>query len=454
MNDLLRDLQVNESNTVLNAVEKIESSRVQSVFVVNLDNVLLGIITNGDVRRFLLHGGKMDSPVTECMNTGFRGVTASASREELLKLLDLGFTVIPKLDEKGCLIDLVTHEYELASPEAPVLARSRAPVRVSFGGGGSDLTYYFVDYPGLVLSTTVALYCHVTLIPRADQGINIYSEDLGTSTHHSSLLKLLENPLQDLLTAVVSVIKPAYGFDLYVRSDFPIGSGLGGSSAVTTAIIAAFNELRLDHWNTYEIAELAFHAERLCFGVLGGWQDQYASAFGGFNLIELDHKKNLVHALRLEQSILNELEECLILCDTGIKHDSGNLHEQQRAIYSAEDKSAQMQQVVALCRTMHHHLIRGELIEFGRCLHEAWGLKQGLSKGISNFQIESIYNAALNAGALGGKLLGAGAGGFFLFFVKTQDRAEVTKVLRSLNCKISTFKFETQGVVSWRTKIL
>ena len=454
MNDLLRDLQVNESDTVLSAVKCIESSRIQSVFVVNLDNVLLGIITNGDVRRFLLHGGKMDSQVTECMNTGFRSVTASASREELLKLLDLGFTVIPKLDEKGCLVDLVTHEHELASPEAPVLARSRAPVRVSFGGGGSDLTYYFVDYPGLVLSTTVALYCHVTLIPRADQRINIYSEDLGTSTHHSSLLKLLENPLQDLLTAVVSVIKPAYGFDLYVRSDFPIGSGLGGSSAVTTAIIAAFNELRLDHWTAYEIAELAFHAERLCFGVLGGWQDQYASAFGGFNLIELDRKKNLVHALRLGQSILNELEECLILCDTGIKHDSGNLHEQQRAIYSAEDKSAQMKQVVTLCRTMHHHLIRGELIEFGRCLHEAWGLKQGLSKGISNSQIDSIYTAALNAGALGGKLLGAGAGGFFLFFVKPQDRAEVTKVLRSLNCKISTFKFETQGVVSWRTKIL
>ena len=454
MNDLLKDLQVNESDTVLSAVERIESSRIQSVFVVNLDNVLLGIITNGDVRRFLLLGGNMDSQVTECMNTGFRGVTANASREELLKLLDLGFTVIPKLDEKGRLIDLVTHEYELASPETPVLARARAPVRVSFGGGGSDLTYYFIDYPGLVLSTTVALYCHVTLIPHADQGINIYSEDLGTSTHHSSLLKLLENPLQDLLTAVVSVIKPAYGFDLYVRSDFPIGSGLGGSSAVTTAIIAAFNELRLDHWTAYEIAELAFHSERLCFGVAGGWQDQYASAFGGFNLIELDHKKNLVHALRLEQSILNELEECLILCDTGIKHNSGNLHEQQRVTYSTEDKSTQMQLVVALCRTMHRHLIRGELIEFGRCLHQAWGLKQGLSREISNPQIESIYNAALNAGALGGKLLGAGAGGFFLFFVKPQNRAEVTKVLRSLNCKISTFKFETQGVVSWRTKIL
>jgi D-glycero-alpha-D-manno-heptose-7-phosphate kinase len=103
---------------------------------------------------------------------------------------------------------------------------------------------------------------------------------------------------------------------------------------------------------------------------------------------------------------------------------------------------------------MHRHLIRGELIEFGQCLHNSWVLKKDLSTSVSNPEIESIYSAALREGALGGKLLGAGAGGFFLFFVKPQHRADVTKALRNLDCKISTFKFETEGVVSWRTKIL
>lgn len=454
MNDFLNDLKVGEGHTVLGAIQQIEVSHIKAVFVVNSDNILLGLITNGDIRRFLLNGGGTHSAVTECMNKDFRSVTTAAGAEELLKLFDLGFLVIPKLDQDGRLVDLVTQEYELATSESPVLARARAPVRVSFAGGGSDLTYHFMDYSGLVLSTAVALYCHVTLIPRSDQGIHIYSEDLDTSSHYSSLLNLLENSRQDLITAVISVIKPTYGFDLYVRSDVPIGSGLGGSSAVATAIIAAFNELRLDHWSSYEIAELAFHAERLCFGVSGGWQDQYASAFGGFNLIELDDKKNLVHAIRLDQSILNELEECLILCNTGIKHNSGNLHDLQRAAYCSEQKSTQLQLVVAMCRTMHRHLIRGELLQFGQCLHHAWELKQGLFKGVSNPQVESIYSSALNAGALGGKLLGAGAGGFFLFFVKPQERAAVTNALRSLHCKISTFKFEAQGVVSWRTKIL
>jgi D-glycero-alpha-D-manno-heptose-7-phosphate kinase len=454
LNSLLQSLVVRDTDTVLTAIKIIESSRLQSVFVMNRDNVLVGIATNGDVRRYLLHGGEVGSTVTDCMNKDFRFVKTGTSREELLKLFDLGFSVIPKIDEDGCLIDLMTQEYVLTAPESPVLSRARAPVRISFGGGGSDLTYYFVDNPGLVLSTTVALFCHVTLVPRADQRITIHSEDLGTANHYASLNDLTENLAQDLLTSVISVIKPVYGFDLYVRSDFPVGSGLGGSSAVATAIVAAFNEFRLDHWTTYEIAELAFHAERLCFGVAGGWQDQYASAFGGFNLIELDGKKNFVHAIRMESSTLNELEECLILCDSGIEHDSGDLHKKQREAVKQADNMQLISTMVDVCREMHKHLIRGELMEFGRCLDKSWRLKRTVSSSISNNKIDEIYRAAIDAGAIGGKLLGAGAGGFFLFFVQPQFRQAVVQTLRKMNCKPSNFRFETEGVTSWLTKVL
>ena len=174
-------------------------------------------------------------------------------------------------------------------------------MRVSFSGGGSDLTYYFVDRPGAVLSTTVALYSHATLIPRGDKQINIYSEDLETHEQYLSLIELLKSVNRGLLRAVVSVIKPVYGFDLYVRSDFPVGSGLGGSSAVATAVVAAFNEMRLDRWTTYEVAELAFQAERVCFGIAGGWQDQYASAFGGLALGQLAAGRFVARADNLAQ---------------------------------------------------------------------------------------------------------------------------------------------------------
>jgi D-glycero-alpha-D-manno-heptose-7-phosphate kinase len=454
LNELIEQLTLLCTRDVLAALKRMESSRFQIVFVVDDSGLLLGLMTNGDLRRHLLAGGKTSDPVTACMNTEYRSVTVDASREELLKLLDLGFHVIPRVDAIGKLVDLVTPEYDLASPEAPILTRARAPVRVSFSGGGSDLTYYFVDRPGAVLSTTVALYSHATLIPRADKEINIYSEDLETHERYASLMELLNSPNRGLLRAVVSVIKPVYGFDLYVRSDFPVGSGLGGSSAVATAVVATFNEMRLDRWTTYEVAELAFQAERVCFGIAGGWQDQYASAFGGFNLIELDGKKNLVHAIRMEPATLNELEECLILCDSRIKHDSGALHEEQRASVSQNDKAHNVTQMVELCRQMHKHLIRGELLEFGRNLDTGWQLKRSLSSSISTPQIDAIYQAARNAGALGGKLLGAGAGGFFLFFVQPQYRQQVSQCLRNLSCKLSSFRFETGGVVSWRTKVL
>ena len=454
MIEKLHGYTVTQNDKVINAIKLIENNNIQAVLVVNKENALKGVITNGDVRRFLLNGGDVNLSVKTCMNTNFRTVDLSASREEILKILDLGFGFIPRLDSHGKLIEIITAEFEHGLIEKPVLSRSRAPVRISFAGGGSDLTYNFIKSPGLVLSTTVALYCHVTLIPRTDHVINIFSEDLNENQKFNSLLTLLEQPKQNLITSVIALIKPSYGFDLYVRSDFPIGSGLGGSSAVATAVIAAFNELRLDHWSSYDLAELAFQAERLCFGVAGGWQDQYASSFGGINLIELGEKKNFVNAIRLDADTINELEECLILCDTGIKHDSSKVHKKIKKSLQNEVNSDKLDSVVNLCRRMHQFLIKGNLLEFGVSLHEAWELKKSLSDKISNSKIDEIYSSTINAGALGGKLLGAGAGGFLLFFVKPQNRMAVINNLAKHNCIAKNFKFENEGVVSWRTPIL
>ncbi|MHA3960296.1 GHMP family kinase ATP-binding protein [Synechococcus sp. LTW-G] len=453
MNKNFDKIILTSNNTVFEAIERLEATGFHIAFVVDDQYHLEGLITNGDLRRHLLSGGAASDSVLACMNSSYRSVNADASREEILKLFDLGFHVIPRLTKEGKLLDLITPDVDLATPEAPVFARARAPVRISFAGGGSDLTYFFVDSPGAVLSTTLALYSHATLMPRADKKIKIHSEDLATDEEFESLLELQQTRQKSLLSSVVSVVKPSYGLDLYVRSDFPVGSGLGGSSAVATAVVAAFNEMRLDRWNNYDIAELAFQAERLCFGVAGGWQDQYASVFGGLNLIELGNGKNFVHALRLEDATLNELEESLILCDSKIQHDSGSLHLKQRESFSQDQKTLAVEQMVCLCRRMHKHLIRGELMDFGRSLNEAWQIKRNLSPLISNQRIDAIYRGAINAGALGGKLMGAGGGGFFMFFVQPQCRKQVIQKLRELDCHISFFRFDANGVTSWRTKV-
>jgi D-glycero-alpha-D-manno-heptose-7-phosphate kinase len=453
MSLLVQTLSIGEGQSILDAVKCIEAGDLQIAFVVAEDRRLLGVVTNGDVRRHLLQGGHTDLPVTACMNRQFRAVQADATREELLKVFDLGYNAIPGVDEQGRLVEVYTR-LMAASAEVPVLARARAPVRMSFCGGGADLTYFFIDHPAAVLSCTVGLYAHATLVPRDDEQIRIFSEDLGNEEHYASIAELLVASDKSLLATIVAVIKPKYGFDLYLRSDFPVGSGLGGSSAATTATIAAFNELRQDRWSTYEIAELAFQAERLCFGIAGGWQDQYASAFGGFNLIEFENQRNLVHPIRLEDAIRNELESCLVLCDTGISHDSGRLHELQREEIEAESSQTELLSAsVALCRRMHRYLIRGELRDFGKCLDEAWQLKKRFSSAISHGRLDDIYDAALAAGSLGGKLLGAGGGGFFLFYVQPQHRQRVVQTVRALGCHTQNFRFESCGVTSWRMKI-
>jgi D-glycero-alpha-D-manno-heptose-7-phosphate kinase len=454
MKDLVNNILIRQDQTVLVAISMIESTNHQIALVVDNNHKLLGIVTNGDVRRFLMNGGKTDSKVTECMNTHYRYVNTSCSRETVLKLFDLGHRAIPILDDSGLLIDFATPDFFPPSREGDILARSRAPVRISFSGGGSDLTYYFINNKGIVLHSAISLYAHSTLIPSSGSEIKIISHDIDKIEIYSSLSELIDSPHKGLLSSVISVIRPEFGFELFVHSDFPVGSGLGGSSAVAISVVSVFNELRMDKWSTYEVSELAFQAERLCFGVDGGWQDQYASAFGGFNLIEFDGKQNLVHQLRLADALLDELEECFVLCDTGIKHDSGKLHSIQRLEYEKVDHKLQVDQMVKLSRQMHEFLIRADLKAFGECLHQAWVLKRDLSSAISNSKIDEIYNVALQAGASGGKLLGAGGGGFFLFFILPRYRSAVYKCLKKLGCKLSNLRFDREGVKSWRAKIL
>ncbi|MHA3902458.1 GHMP family kinase ATP-binding protein [Castellaniella sp. WN] len=453
MNPLLSILTLPADSTVRDAVKCVESGGRKVAFVVDGAGCLTGVVTDGDIRRYLLKEDGMDTSVSRCMNQHFSSVRIDTSREELLKIFDLGYHVIPGVDAQGVLREIYTRELR-AIPEVPILARARAPVRMGFCGGGSDLTYFFVDHPAAVLNCTVGLYSHATLMPRKDGEIHIYAEDLVKEEHFDHLQALLDHDTKSLLSSVISVVRPNYGFNLYLRSDFPVGSGLGGSSAATTAVIAAFNELRQDRWNAYEIAELAFQVERLCFGISGGWQDQYASAFGGFNLIEFKNQRNLVHPIRLEEGTRNELEACLLLCDTGVSHDSGRLHDVQRSQMqtASATQSSLLKASVDLCRRMHQHLIRAELNEFGRCLHETWLLKKQFSNEVSNQKFDDIYEAARSAGALGGKLLGAGGGGFFLFYVRPENRNAVIQAVSDLGCSSSHFRFEFNGVTSWRTK--
>jgi D-glycero-alpha-D-manno-heptose-7-phosphate kinase len=217
-------------------------------------------------------------------------------------------------------------------------------------------------------------------------------------------------------------------------------------------VLAAFNELRIERWSAYEMAELAFQAERLCFKVPGGWQDQYAAAFGGFNLIEFMPTGNNVNALRMPDDVICELEESLILFNTGLAHDSGDLHRVQKLEMSSERGDATLMQLAEFCFEMNRALARRDLARFGRGLHEAWLLKKKTSSKVSSHIIDEIYDAAMQAGAIGGKLLGAGGGGHILFYAPPAVKKRVIDALASFGCTASTVRFDLKGALSWRTQ--
>lgn len=435
------------------ALTRIEANRHGIILITNESGKVEGLATDGDIRRKLLQGSTLDDPVATCANPEFVWADQATSRETLLKQLDNRIRVIPLLDAQRRLTSVVSRDHLPVLAEEPVYARARSPVRISFGGGGSDLTHFFAGEGGAVINTTISLYSHATLRIRDDEKVIVHSRDLSASLNALNLQAALRQQGNfGLIQALLKAVHPDFGFELYIHSDFPMNSGLGGSAVVSAAVLGCFNQFRRDQWDLHELAELAFQAERLYLGVAGGWQDQYATVFGGFNFMEFRMDQNIVHPLRIQTDSLLELEESLILCDTGIVHDSGAIHTDQREQMQQLDVRQQVQTNVELTYRMRNDLLRGRLLQFGQALHEAWQFKRKFSSKISSERLDGIYDSARLHGAVGGKLLGAGGGGFFLFYVPPFRKHELIDHLEGAGLKIRPFRFEQDGLRAWTAR--
>jgi D-glycero-alpha-D-manno-heptose-7-phosphate kinase len=443
-----------ESASLRDALAQIEANTHGMVLTTNASGMVTSLVTDGDVRRRLLDGASLDDAIALCANPNFVWADSATSRELLLKQLDHRIHVIPLLDENGRLTGIVSRNHLPQQSEEPVYARARSPVRISFGGGGSDLTHFFSgEKGGAVINTTISLYSHATLRKRDDEKIVIHSRDLGASLYAQDFQHaLMQKGSFGLIQALLKTIHPNFGFELYLNSDFPMNSGLGGSAVISAAVLGCFNQFRQDRWDLHELAELAFQAERLYFAIAGGWQDQYATVFGGFNFMEFRMDQNIVHPLRVPANVLLELEESLVLCDTAISHDSGDIHQDQRSHMQQADIQQKVLSNVELTYRMRNHLLRGRLLEFGRSLHEAWQLKRQFSSKISNTRLDKIYEDARSHGAVGGKLLGAGGGGFFIFYVTPFRKHELIEKLEASGLNVRPFRFEREGLRAWSTR--
>lgn len=449
----LENFVIEKKATINEALHKIEKNQKGFILLCDDNSKIVGICTDGDIRRKLMDGITINDSITNCINTNFVKAKSDTPRELLLKQLDHKIKVIPILDLDDRLISIVSKDFIPEKKEQKVFARAKSPVRISFGGGGSDISSYFSENKAAVINATISLYSHATLKIRDDEKICVSSLDLNDSIEFENIGQLnTYNGKFSLIVSVIRAVNPSYGFELFLYSDFPMSSGLGGSAVVTSSILGCFNQFRNDQWDKHDISEIAFQSERLHMGIAGGWQDQYATVFGGLNFMEFNPGQNVITPIRLNNETIVELEESLLLCYTGVTHDSGNIHSDQKEQTKSVKVKDRIQSNVDLTYEMRNHLLRGRLNDFGRCIHKAWELKRGFSSKISNPWLDEIYNGAIQNGAIGGKILGAGGGGYFLFYVPAFERNKLMNWVQSKGMICTPFVFENQGLQSWKVR--
>jgi D-glycero-alpha-D-manno-heptose-7-phosphate kinase len=335
----------------------------------------------------------------------------------------------------------------------PLRIRARAPLRISFAGGGTDVPPFPAAEGGCVLSATIDRYAYGSLVPRTDRVITVESVDFKVTAEMRLDEEIFCDGSLDLIKAALRRFgrDGTEGFDLVLRSSAPPGSGLGSSSTMMvalTGLLARHYGLPL---GDYQTADLAYAIERDDLGITGGMQDHYAATFGGFNFIEFTDRV-IVNPLRISDDIAHELELSLLLCFTGITRDSARVIEDQtrRARASAEETLAGLRAQKKLAVAMKAALLTGELQEFGELLGQAWAEKKRMSPLISNPRIDELYEIARDKGALGGKVTGAGGGGYILLFCDFTKKHRVMEALEFAGAEVTEFAFDTKGLTTWR----
>jgi D-glycero-alpha-D-manno-heptose-7-phosphate kinase len=348
----------------------------------------------------------------------------------------------------------VTRARAQRAPSVQPLYRAKAPLRVSFAGGGTDVAPFPEREGGLVLSATINRYAHGVLRPRTDGIVSVESLDLGTALHYGADDPVHYDGELDLVKAAirrVAQLGEARGIDLSLNTSAPPGSGLGASSALMVSLIGLLRDFHRLVLTDYEVAELAWEVERLDLGLKGGLQDQYAAAFGGFNFIEFHADRVIVNPLRIPRTTIDELEANLLLCFTGTTRVGDGIIDDQTKRYESSqgDTMDGLRTQKELAVAMKDALLRGQLTAFGELLGTAWEYKKRMSPKISTPMIDEAYAEAIAHGAIGGKITGAGGGGFMLFYCRPGERHRVADRLSLMGLQETEFAFEPEGMRTW-----
>ncbi|MDL2238588.1 dehydrogenase [Bacteroidales bacterium OttesenSCG-928-L14] len=338
-----------------------------------------------------------------------------------------------------------------------MIIRSKAPLRLGLAGGGTDVSPYSDIFGGAILNATINMYASASIEPLDNGKIIFEYPDKYYSEIFDSVTELSVDNYFSLQKGVYNrIVKDFVGkplsFKLTTHVDAPAGSGLGTSSTLVVAIIGAFVEWLSLPLGEYDIARLAYDIERNDIKMAGGKQDQYAATFGGFNFMEFINDNVIINPLHVKNRFIEELSHNLVLYYTETSRLSSTIIESQmQNVKEKNEKSiSAMHELKALALKMKESLLRGNIDDIGKILDISWEQKKRMSDKITNEKLDHIYNIAKQAGATGGKVSGAGGGGFMFFYCPSVTRYKVIEALKNCNGGYEQkYEFTNEGLKTW-----
>jgi D-glycero-alpha-D-manno-heptose-7-phosphate kinase len=448
-NTSIRNLMKNLSNTIDITDEK------GFAIVVNKKNECVGTITDGDLRRYLSKFS-INNSIKKVMNKNFYYVPDYYSKHRVLKEFDIlsnktnyKINTLPILDRNKKAVNIINHSEFLSKKKVLLKIEKfkkkkvivKIPGRLSFGGGGLDFTKVILKNKINILSVSVNRYCEVEVSNRNDYKILVYKKKkkiMETDLHNVHKFK-------NLIASTIDFCRVNNGLNIHINSSIPRGSGLGGSSALTVALIYALKKIQLNkNLNIYNIIDNAFFAERIKFKIFGGWQDFYGTAFGGFKWITLTKIKNKVEVLKIHSNLFKEMQKYLIFFKFGIKRSSSKIN---KYISNNDFNLIDINRMNKITQNLKIFLKKKKIVPFFKEVGKSWKLKKSLSPKSLNKMIKNAEKEAKKNGAISYKVLGAGQSGYFLVSAFPKDHKNIIKALKRYNFKLEKINFEKKGLV-------
>lgn len=427
-------------------LHKQDKFKVKTIMVISDDNKILGTISDGDLRRYTLTHGIAPNTLEDVMRGDFFRVYEGENVERRILAFDLSKGAIPIVGEDMTLIDIYDGEYSFNKSKKHIIKSftSIAPARISFAGGGSDVSDWFRHSTGKCINAAIDIFARVNFDVRDDEIFRIKSINTGFDKTFSKA-KLFDEPKQDLVLNCLRKFPELPGLNVTIYCDFPPGSGLGGSSSLCVAMLNGCAKLSGKHLTNADLQSLAYEVERFDTKILGGWQDQIAAVSGGL-ISSTFHatgiKSTKIHLNEEEQEALNS---CLFLFQVGEQRSSSAVHKNMNKQRKSNGFQIAMAEILEIADEVEDTILARDFTSLGKFLDKGWQAKRRLGDFISNDDVDHLYDVLIKFGASGGRLLGAGGSGFLMMFVELKMQGEFVRQCAENKLEFRRFKIDMLG---------